>query len=342
MEKNEKKKRKLAKRAARQRINAAKLRNGNNNASQDGSTSVSVIAGFNSVAGILRNRSTTLIRRHTARSQANNDEEEGIEMDRLNPNPPTRVPGGSGVRAVEFSDEANGEPGAGEGSVSRGVMQSTNSEASSTSATPSLHPPKSMASLLAFPTTFFQVYFRRLRHAHQDATRQQALQRAERRQQIFAGDTGSSTPPAVGSRRGSAARAEAGVIEGEELGWGLGRFGIKEHEQSATRLRAARDRTQDERLIGDTPEGDRDVIAQPEAGPSRLRDVGSEGEWVDVEDLSSSSSGKTRRKDAARKRKEAKQKHKEVRAGGGEGDGSRGWSWWGPLREWRLNDRSTF
>ena len=369
MERAEKKKRKNARKAARQRADKRQPRNRATSLAgivDAGHASANAMIGFtSSVAGILRNRKSTLVRRDTQRDESGNvdDEEQGaIEMGSIR-QPSQAAQSGR----VGFSGTT--PPG------SRNNQQSTNSETSSTSATPSLHVPHTLGQLLSFPTTWLQVYLRRLRRAHEDAARTAAMQRVERRQAVF--DHRSRDLSAFernvderSPREGlalDAARAEAAIVEGEGVGWGLGSFGIKEHRETARRLRAARERLQEDRLLGSTvedasaeepaqtpeaggsshdePNQDQDPSTQ--AGPSRPteRRPEEEGEWEDLDETSSSSDAKSR----ARKRKKDKgqgkwraKKDESNDEEGGQGGRRGGWSWWGPLKDWRLSDRSVF
>lgn len=397
MERAERKKRKMARRASRQRASErAPLRHRSSSFAgivDAGQASATAVAGFtSSVTGILRNRSGTLARRNTQRSQRSEsraaDEEEGglgsgIELETIRPNR-TGTPGAStssqngaapareGGR-VEFStppDSRNGN-----------LQQSTNSETSSTSATPSLHRPTTLGQALSWPTTWLQVYLRRLRHAHEDAARKLALEREERRREVF---ESRREREARREEEGRANAAREGGVTDEGIGWGLGSFGIKEHRESARRLQAARDRLREERLLpptNETEEGgrggdgtspllsplneDSPVItpgepAEPEtpAAEDTTQRQGrrrNDSDWEDVsDDTSSDSSDRTRN----RRREERQRRRQEAEGGGGaatpgagghnsaaqEAKGGRrnGWSWWGPLKDWRLSDRSTF
>ncbi|OCF32689.1 hypothetical protein I316_05610 [Kwoniella heveanensis BCC8398] len=269
MERAERKKRKQAKAAARAR--QAGAHNSRNDASSAANriraTSLSGMAdgistGVTSILRSSRAAAGTLTRRNTAREGDDHLAEQGaIELSPMGAN----ATGGarerdnvgsagrdreSGGHHVEFDRSAT--LGTGEESLSRGRGgQSTTSETSSTSATPSLHPPRTLGQLLSFPTTLLVIYLRRLRKAHEEATKQQALARAERRQRVFH-EAGAVAGVGGGGETSNSARFERGVVLGgdEDVGWGLGRFGIKEHEESARRLRAAGERLNEERLLG--------------------------------------------------------------------------------------------
>nr|XP_031863953.1 uncharacterized protein CI109_000597 [Kwoniella shandongensis]KAA5531025.1 hypothetical protein CI109_000597 [Kwoniella shandongensis] len=369
MERAERKKRKQAKAASRARAAAAAARSPATPGAAPGATAsgrlragslAGIADGFTSgVTSILKNsRSGTLTRRQTARSYSNDGHraEEGglgIEMDDLGRRRETRedsqhVEFEAGPSGGESVTNSNSRAGGNGGGTNR---QSTNSETSSTSATPSLHPPSSLGQLFAYPTTWLVVYMRRLRKAHEEAAKQLALNRAERRQKVFA-DGGDDKEHRRGDLRGgintsgssnggiAAGLAQvhrsmaAGAPSGDDVGWGLGRFGIREHEESARRLRQAGEIMADNRLLN----GDRDRSTAGPSGTTNADGVGVEGADGDWEDIDSSndtsSSGEAA---AARRRNAAKKKGKEKADGQGQqaigrGQGS-GWSWWGPLKE---------
>ena len=399
MERAERKKRKSARRAARLRgAEKPSLRHRSSsfaNIVDASHASATAMAGFtSSVAGILRNRTGTLSRRNTGRSGSRGDEEvgtsAGIEMETLRrstQSPPSDTPAdNSAIAAVPDPSDPDPDPAPVRGSTpaatgrvgfstppdsrNGAMQQSTNSETSSTSATPSLHPPRTFGQLVSFPTTWLQVYFRRLRRAHEDAARKAALEQVERRQQVF--ERRAETRQDAATLH--AARVDAAAVEGDNLGWGLGSFGIKEHRESAKRLQAARERLQENRLLstaGDETEGETTEaeIAEPEAGPSTRRvrydttPTREESEWEDMdEDTGTTSSGGDRNRERASAGRTSEAALGPALAGGGAvspeeaeqgvaGDtGGRpttqankgSWSWWGPLKDWRLNDRSAF
>ncbi|WVF67483.1 hypothetical protein IAT40_002239 [Kwoniella sp. CBS 6097] len=283
MERAERKKRKQAKAASRVRSAAASNSRQNESSSAANrlrATSLSGMAdgistGVTSILRTSRAAAGTLTRRNTVREGDDHLAEEGaIELSpmganansgRERENVSTNTSGRErdrdreGGHHVEFDRSAT--LGTGEESLSRGRGgQSTTSETSSTSATPSLHPPRTLGQLISFPTTLLVIYLRRLRKAHEEATKQQALARAERRQRVFheaGGGAGLGIgigAAGAGAEIGNSAKFERGVVLGgdEDVGWGLGRFGIKEHEESARRLRAAGERLNEERLLGGT------------------------------------------------------------------------------------------
>ena len=296
MERAERKKRKAARRAAKQR--QLERQNTNRGGSNRGSSladvrqaSANAMAGFTtSVAGILRQRSTTTVRR----VGRGGDEEDAvvesngsaIEMTRIRSGTPSpdSVSGagsgsapGSGAR-VGFNtpSDTRTEPTTNQ--------QSTNSETSSTSQTPSLHPPQTFGQLVAYPATAIQLYLRRLRRAHEDAAKKKALQQVELRQQVFerrertrreeeglTSDDEAHRPAKRTSKRQRASRS--GALAGDDgVGWGLGSFGIKEHRESARRLAVARERLQEDRLLSDSQGDDQvDQAGRIEASGSRNR-----------------------------------------------------------------------
>ncbi|WWC71372.1 uncharacterized protein I206_105327 [Kwoniella pini CBS 10737] len=410
MERAERKKRKAAKAAARARSAAA---GGSSNGNRLRATSFSGIADniTSGVTSILKSSRVgsaggTLTRRSTNRQNNDNHlaEEGAIELNEINNNSNDRSsPQGNGQQHVEFDQIAIGEN---EGSLSRGRnntsgpgQTSTTSETSSTSATPSLHPPKTIGQFFSFPTTLLVIYLRKLRKAHEEAAKQQALDRAARRQKVFheSSPLGGNTPPIngaggggggggavkdttpIGSRGGSrrnsnAVRYERGIDNtGEDIGWGLGKFGIREHEESARRLKQAGERLNEDRLLpnasnpGEMENQNKPIQGQQEEEeveklndnvnePQEI-DLGQiqiptstprdEGEWEDI-DSSNTSSEPNARRNGRGLRRNRFNRNNQGNNGNGNGNGNgnansgSGWSWWGPLRDFRLNDRSNF
>ena len=411
MARAEKKKRKSARRAAKQRAQQRQARPGEAQSRPSllrrasvagivdaGQASANAMAGFtSSVTSILRNRSGTLSRRHR-RMSGPGDIEEGeatgnnVEMEILGTGIIRTSPEGSGdgndlndhrdshrpqsapstpsaPSRVEFSEPADRESRA---------RDTSNSETSSTSATPSLHPPRTLGQLFSFPTTWLQVYLRKLQKAHQEAARKQVLQRVEIREQDAAGNHHAAV---TGRDPDEPSPGLEGLPLGDEgAGWGLGSFGIKEHQESAKRLEEARTRMNEDRLLPSTGHPHASSSSRREAGttaedaqagPSRHRQDntgrdgtgGLEGEdqWEDMEDTSgsgTSSSGDVQARDAGEnkgnskkgKRKAGNDNNTREAGGDDENNGDRGgrggagssWSWWGPLKDWRLADRSAF
>lgn len=291
MERAEKKKRRMAKKAAKQRA-ANKASRGANNASGNsdasrplnmrrtaslgvGEASAVAMAGFtSSVTGILRGRTGTLSRRRGSVHEGDGDRgEDGranrhdIELDDI-PRPRPQAPrrqataptAGSGsaelsAPQVEFSASTFS------GSQGRNQI-SSNSETSSTSNTPSLNPPRTVGQFLSYPTTWLWVYLRQLRRAHEDAAKKQAIERAERRQKVF-GEHGA----VKGKERASGA-------DEAELGWGLGAFGIREHEEGERRLQQAGERLRDEQLLPGTGTG---AVPSSEGSADQAGEAGDPG-----------------------------------------------------------------
>ncbi|WVO14530.1 hypothetical protein L204_102165 [Cryptococcus depauperatus] len=325
----ERKKRKQAKAAAR--VRTADARNRREAGALDERRRQNSLAGIADglafgVTSILRtSRTGTLTRRATRRSTADEAqaEEGAMEMDDLRHRRTDRA-GVDDDHHVEFSAPDMDTVGGGS-SANRGHQISTNSEASSTSATPSLHAPHTFSQLLSYPSTWFVVYLRRLRKAHQEATKKAAIERAERRLRVF--------PESYKSgRQERGARLEAGIVNEDDIGWGLGRFGIREHEESARRLREAGEMLNDERLLAEFGnEADR-------TGRVECTERGAEAreEWEDI-DTSSGSANTTGNRREQRGRRRVIDEQNET----GQKQGF-GWSWWGPLKEWRLNDRQVY
>lgn len=464
MERAEKKKRRTAKKAARQRSIAKANRSGTASHNDDAASrpttmrrtassrvseaSAAAMAGFaSSVTGILRGRTGTLSRRRGSAHEGDGDRGENgaanrndnfIELDEL-ARPQARrqgtgatavsAPGavsGTGARAVTTGDVSTPQVGfsASTYSGSQGRNQiSSNSETSSTSNTPSLNPPRTVGQFLSYPTTWLWVYLRQLRRAHEDAAKKQAVARAERRQKVFGEHVAGK------SKEGPRVRSPDEV----ELGWGLGAFGIREHEEGERRLQEAGERLREDRLLpvsetdpsglagaadGAAGEVDGPVAAQEEEGDpgpsslqhrhSRLAEAtdddgavtpsatprineeraghdnegesggttprprsiptqtqtqaqaqvqstsrnpirtgrGRDEEWTDVDSDSDSDSDSSESGGRRRRRRNRNRNRNRNGDGDGDEDGADGagksWSWWGPLKKWRLADRSTF
>jgi hypothetical protein len=298
-----------------------------------------------------------------------------------------------GLEGIELGSVRIQEPVRSEGSGSGsggGAHPSSNSETSSTSRTPSLHPPKTLSELVAYPTTWLQVYFRRLRKEHEEAARRRAVEQAQRRSRV----------PAIHGGQ------QPRVLD-EPSGWGLGAYGLREAEESTRRVQEANRQIRQEALLranskdsdasasegeGDEPRrthrhdstrsarsarsrresaeraeraerADRlerggivpddelrgtasrrtedtqfthDTGASAETGDTELKTEDDEevvgelverpeerGQWEDI----SSDEEQGRERDRRRERERAI---------------NPGWSWWGPLREWRLVERNTY
>lgn len=217
----------------------------------------------------------------------------------------------------------------------------SNSDTSSTSRTPSLHAPRSVAEFVAYPATWLQVYIRRLRKAHEEATSRRAVEQAERRARV------------------------PNIAASADDGWGLGSFGIREHQESTWRLQEA-DRQLRANALLEEDEEDEDVVRQPRnsargsartsrrnsvAHPRSFRETreaqtqtvrvaeeqADEGEWEDV----SSEEEPERRRSQPSRMSQLLEAPRDGTASRPTAAGS-SWSWWAPLREWRLQDRSTF
>lgn len=365
MAKAEKKKRKQAKSAARARAAAARDRDASRglDARKRTNSFAGLADGFTSgVTSILRtSRAGTLTRRQTRRSMVDERlaEEGAMELDdlgevgrrrrgsRTSPIPHVSpLPGARNSNSansnngsanspdprVEFSQPEGAEPTSSSSGGGARNLQSTNSETSSTSATPSLHPPETIGQLFSYPTTWLVVYLRRLRKAHQEAAKKAAIERAERRERVFAEGHRRSgeRERGEGNSMEIVARMEAAVAGGDDVGWGLGRFGIREHEESAKRLRRAGEMLDEDRLLGSTSRAGREGGGE------------TEGEWEDIVTTPNSNEAKSQK---GKKRKgKAGNEDRDHDEGEGEdlrGQGS-GWSWWGPLKDWRLNDRHVY
>jgi hypothetical protein len=360
MERAEKKKKRLAKKASKQRSQAKLKRNGKDKESTTsrvgelGQASAVAMAGFtSSVQGILRGRNNTLTRR---RASLHGESGQGdIELDDIprrrttntNTTAPTAPP--SGGAAVGFSASTHS------GSQGRPHL-SSNSETSSTSHTPSLHPPRTIGQFLSYPTTWLWVYTRQLRRAHEDAAKKQAIERAERRSKVF-GEHVKERPRTA--------------VDEAEMGWGLGAFGIREHEEGERRLQEAGERLREDRLLPDgtgegepepgrVDEGDgeggdlstprtRVEVGNGDPGPSTLTAQARARTPIEDEDRPAASRETTGQTMNNRPRRRGEEDWTDVddlsdtsSSSDNEEGGGRGWSWWGPLRKWRLADKSTF
>jgi hypothetical protein len=147
----------------------------------------------------------------------------------------------------------------------------------------------------------------------------------------------------------------------------LGAFGIREHEEGERRLQEAGERLRDERLLpegqGGEPIVEREATTTPnpaieeiEAGPSSPTRITSQPQ---PEESSIPARPPISRDESSRGNRPPNQRRK-TGEGPGEwtdvddasdttdssdiedGEGKRGWSLWGPLKKWRLADRSQF
>ncbi|GMK54107.1 hypothetical protein CspeluHIS016_0106930 [Cutaneotrichosporon spelunceum] len=221
----------------------------------------------------------------------------------------------------------------------------SNSGTSSTSRTPSLHAPRSVGEFVAYPATWLQVYIRRLRKAHEEATRRRAVEQAERRARV------------------------PNIATSADDGWGLGSFGVREHQESTWRLQEADRQLRVNALLDEEEakeEEEEEVVRQPRnsargsartsrrnsvAHPRSLRETreaqmqnsrvaeehAHDDDWEDV----TSDEGPRRRGSVRSRSSRVREVEQEEVAARPTAAGS-SWSWWGPLRDWRLQDRSTF
>ena len=315
-----------------------------------GTTSSSVsfmVALASSAAGYLHRRAGDLSPGHAARMTgtqcAGSDAEDGQHFPPVTESIQMRPVRSTSVAASQSHGQDHEEfrtP-----SESRNIP-SLSLETSSNSGTPSMHLPFTLRQLMAFPTAGLQAYLRRLRRAHDDAAKTEALSRAERREQNSAlpmeGDSYAlpqderlATMKIIRARKAKRrGHAETLTTRGDGIGWGLGKFGINEHREGEARLKAARNQAQEDRLISPmNAEADRGRSICP---VGELPSNGTkEGEWEDVDD--STSSGGDGGRDQA-ERSDARRRKPPDRT---DGSGS-GWSWWGPLKDWRLSDRSVY
>lgn len=299
-------------------------------------------------------------RRRTADPDREPDVEEGLE--------------GIELGSVRIQEPVRSE-GSGSGSGG-GAHPSSNSETSSTSRTPSLHPPKTLSELVAYPTTWLQVYFRRLRKEHEEAARRRAVEQAQRRSRVPA-ITGSAAPR---------------VLD-EPSGWGLGAYGLREAEESTRRVQEANRQIRQEALLrANSKDSDASDGEEPRrtdrhnstrsarsarSGRSRQSQSGERGDRLErggIDELrgtesrrtedtqfthGAGESGETELKTEddgevvgeLAERPEERGQWEDVSSDEDRGLERRrererainpGWSWWGPLREWRLVERNTY
>lgn len=166
----------------------------------------------------------------------------------------------------------------------------------------------------------------------------------------------------------------------EDLGWGLGSFGLREAAESERRLREARERVRGERLLrrrstGDDQDDDDDLGRyrgdSSAAGPSRRMSEATDLDDLERGDGSGRGVVEHRRRQQHREEAEDEWIDEEIlsdaptpHARGGRrspplpgdssahdsppippanhGAGGQGWTWRGPIREWRLADRTTY
>jgi hypothetical protein len=276
----------------------------------------------------------SLARMRIRRARPRRDVEEGISD------------GEAGGEIIELGTVRLEEPPPGQSEHSGGSggrqpqSSNSNSDTSSTSRTPSLHAPRSVAEFVAYPATWLQVYIRRLRKAHEDATRRRAVEQAERRARV------------------------PNIAASADDGWGLGSFGIREHQESTWRLQEADRQLRANALLEEDEEDEDEVVRQPrnsaresartsrrnsvahprsfretreaQTQTTRVEEQADEGEWEDVSDEEP-----VGRRDSARSRNSRREAARDEAPRRPQMTGS-SWSWWGPLRDWRLQDRSTF
>ncbi|KZT01437.1 uncharacterized protein LAESUDRAFT_731137 [Laetiporus sulphureus 93-53] len=172
-----------------------------------------------------------------------------------------------------------------------------------------------------------QVYgwFLHWRHEHLTATREQAVQRAERINQAFGG----SEP---GVRMGRA---------GSLVGWGLGSFSFR-------RERSREEGRDDATIVAS--ESDRDVEVDVEKAGAE-RKMGDAREKVravveeEEEEKEREGALRVRRRSARRKdvrRDDSRRLQEGQHSAPEHASGLNWWWWWGPLRRWRLQDTTEY
>lgn len=310
-------------------------------AENQGSVTSAIVGITSGVAGIWRNTNAGSIRRRTTTSSHSEnvaqDEETGHAA-----SPSEEVEArstGPRVTVVENAVERAEAP-RGPQSVASGTPGSSSSTDSSTSRTPSLHAPGSIGSVLRYPATWLQIYMRKLRIAHEAAATKKAAERENLRLKVFAGATlANPGTTAVNdsirrerrreqSRSGPRDAATGNAMdEGDGYGWGLGSFGLRAQQEGRQRLQEAHRQVREGRLLSrdDVEAGsiaeqlDASTATETGQSPSEEDPRANESEWVDAnEERESPAPAPAAVKPAF------------------------SWSWWGPLREWRLADRSVF
>lgn len=304
--------------------------------------------------------------RHRSHTIPDNEREREITLPLPNTTP--RRPRNPG-RTISSSSSLPPRTTANGQSTSSGPGQAMSSSSQSSSdlsgSTPTtLHFPTTLTSAALFPFTLFNHYVSRLGRAHDEAAKRKVRERTER----------------VRARDPMAQEASAGAAGGR-VGWGLGEYGVREARDGEGRLREARRELRSGTLLRAEDEGDELVEEEEDEDGVLVRGgegeaQADEGGWVDEEIVreptpraSTESSRPARRRvvlvDAEVRRRDSTDRERSRRRGsfrrGSRGAASEddptsddassqvgmppvvgGWSWWGPLKRWRLQDRTTY
>lgn len=234
---------------------------------------------------------------------------------------------------------------------------------SSTSSDGSPLPLESVSGIFSYPINLILRFVRTLRSGHEEATKEKFMYRADLRRKVFARETGGSL-------------AASGI--GDEVGWGLGAYGIREAHDGQRRLSEAGRIARQSRLLpngelrdgatDDDEEGEEGAAAEGD-GPGRTRDRAELSSDLDVEAgdgepevrprSSRPSSARTQRTTNTPRRSRPttptaaredlpegdplRRSHSNTNAGrredNADGEGSGLGGW---VKKWRLKDRSTF
>ena len=250
------------------------------------------------------------------------------------------------------------------------VTESTSSDASPL-------PLESVSGVFAYPINAILRYVRYLRSGHEQATKAKVEKRAHLRRKVFesesrrisANDTPADEEHGLGEP--SARNIAALPASTENVGWGLGSFGIREAAEGERRLTQAqfhlnRDRaaqpdrevedsgSEDGVKIGDTDVDDigmSDIDVERGEGPahasgsaaarrtrSRSRSPTDRGSGRHIRMASSVS---VMQRERRRSREDERARRQDSSAVPPNEDGA-SWYWWKPLRKWRMTDKSVY
>lgn len=261
------------------------------------------------------------------------------------------------------------------------ITESTSSDASPL-------PLESVSGVFAYPINAILRYVRYLRSGHEQATKAKVEKRAHLRRKVFesesrrisaqdqpADDEHGAGPAAAGP---SARNIAAMPGSTENVGWGLGSFGIREAAEGERRLTQAqlmmnRDRTnqpetaapedtdsEDAVKIGDTDVDDLDDLDMSDVDVERGegRSSAMPSTFAPRTGTRSRSRSPTDRGDARHirlassvadmERSERRRSRDNTRADQGdalpvpESNDDASWYWWKPLRKWRMTDKSVY
>ncbi|GHJ86076.1 hypothetical protein NliqN6_2478 [Naganishia liquefaciens] len=250
------------------------------------------------------------------------------------------------------------------------VTESTSSDASPL-------PLESVSGVFAYPINAILRYVRYLRSGHEQATKAKVEKRAHLRRKVFESESrriSANDPPAAeedGTAEPSARNIAALPGSTENVGWGLGSFGIREAAEGERRLTHAqlnlhRDRfvqpdmgaedseSEDGVKIGDTDVDDigmSDIDVERGEGPaqasgsrpaprtrSRSRSPTDRGSGRHIRMASSVSIMQRERR---RSQEDARARRDDSPAAPPRDEGA-SWYWWKPLRKWRMTDKSVY